>query len=219
MSAMIFINNKYTAWYNNIISSAKLRTNYGYTERHHIIPKSLGGDNSEDNLVDLTAREHFVCHWLLTKMVSGISRQKMCYALHAMGHLLSGNRYINSRAFESNKIECANLRRIARKGILVGEKNYNYGKRWTEEQRAKMSEFRTGKCFRPEFKYSEESKDKMRESANKRWTKEERAKFSAKKIATMFVFTCPHCNKTGRGKTNFNRWHGDNCKILKLINS
>ena len=39
-----------------------------YCEAHHIIPKSLDGDNSKENLVDLTAREHFICHWLLAKM-------------------------------------------------------------------------------------------------------------------------------------------------------
>lgn len=34
-----------------------------YTEKHHIIPKSLGGDNSKTNLVVLTGRQHFICHW------------------------------------------------------------------------------------------------------------------------------------------------------------
>lgn len=39
-----------------------------YTECHHIIPKSLGGSNDNTNLVNLLAREHFICHLLLTKM-------------------------------------------------------------------------------------------------------------------------------------------------------
>lgn len=37
-------------------------------ERHHIIPKSLGGSSLKENLVDLTPREHFICHWLLAKI-------------------------------------------------------------------------------------------------------------------------------------------------------
>ena len=39
-----------------------------YYETHHIIPKSLGGNNSKSNLVLLTAREHFLAHYLLCKI-------------------------------------------------------------------------------------------------------------------------------------------------------
>jgi hypothetical protein len=38
-----------------------------YYERHHIIPKCMGGDDTHDNLVLLSAREHFLVHWLLAK--------------------------------------------------------------------------------------------------------------------------------------------------------
>ena len=55
-----FLENKYKKWYENIVNSAKIRNTIGYAEIHHIIPKSLGGSNSIDNLVTLTAREHFV---------------------------------------------------------------------------------------------------------------------------------------------------------------
>lgn len=64
----MFKENKYTKWYNMIINNAKDRFIDGYVEIHHIIPRCLGGDDSNDNLVRLTAREHFVCHMLLTKM-------------------------------------------------------------------------------------------------------------------------------------------------------
>lgn len=37
----------------------------GYFEFHHVIPKCCGGDNSEYNLIPLTAREHFLAHYLL----------------------------------------------------------------------------------------------------------------------------------------------------------
>lgn len=41
-----------------------------YYEKHHIIPKSLGGTNDEENLVLLTAREHFLAHYLLCKFIT-----------------------------------------------------------------------------------------------------------------------------------------------------
>ena len=101
---MIFINNKYTRWYYNIIDRAQTRLLNCYTERHHIIPKSLGGSNEFSNLVSLTAREHFVCHILLTKMVTGIQRQKMVHAWWAMATLkkdCQDRHRLNSFQYES----------------------------------------------------------------------------------------------------------------------
>lgn len=40
----------------------------GYTEKHHIVPKCMGGDNKPRNLVRLTAREHYIAHQLLVKI-------------------------------------------------------------------------------------------------------------------------------------------------------
>lgn len=102
----MFIQNKYSLWYNSIIQNAKLRNNNdGYIERHHIIPRSLGGNNSIDNIVTLTAKEHFICHLLLTKMTEGVARSKMIFAFVAMSRSSNTQeRYnINSRLFESVK--------------------------------------------------------------------------------------------------------------------
>ena len=49
----MFIINKYTSCYFRIIERAKEREINGITERHHIIPKSFGGKNTKDNLVNL----------------------------------------------------------------------------------------------------------------------------------------------------------------------
>jgi hypothetical protein len=112
--------NKYKNWYNNIISIAKTRDVSGYVERHHIIPRSLGGNDSEENLVNLTAREHFICHWLLIKMYSGESKAKMIYALNGMKR--NGQyteRYetkITSRVYENLKKEFAIIHSAAMKG-------------------------------------------------------------------------------------------------------
>lgn len=83
---MIFIDNKYTRIYYDIIDRAKSRTLplETYTEKHHVIPRSIGGNNSKNNIVTLTAREHFICHWLLPKMTYGKSRRSMSHALRMM---------------------------------------------------------------------------------------------------------------------------------------
>lgn len=57
--------------YQRLINRAKGRTITAYKERHHIIPRCMGGTDDAENLVDLTAEEHFVAHQLLIKMYPG----------------------------------------------------------------------------------------------------------------------------------------------------
>ena len=93
----LFVDNKYAKLYYRIVNHAMVRTEIGgKNESHHIIPRSLGGSNSNDNLVKLSIREHFICHWLLTKMVIGNSSYKMYKALHKM----SQGRELSSRQYE-----------------------------------------------------------------------------------------------------------------------
>lgn len=101
----MFLINKYSKWYFNIIEKATARPiTAGYTEKHHIIPKSIGGNNTKVNLVVLTAREHFICHLLLPKMTDGNYQRKMLFAFKIMS-AQSGTqqRYINSRLFQNIK--------------------------------------------------------------------------------------------------------------------
>lgn len=81
----------YTKLYDQIIKRAKDRSqlfNPGYVEKHHILPRSLGGDDSPDNLVSLTFREHFIAHQVLVKkylQLNDIPRaKKMIYAFNRM---------------------------------------------------------------------------------------------------------------------------------------
>jgi hypothetical protein len=76
----------YARIYNQIVENRLKNPYNGYTEKHHIIPASLGGSDSKDNLVRLTAREHFICHWILVKMYKGnkTSYYKMLKAFNMM---------------------------------------------------------------------------------------------------------------------------------------
>lgn len=58
----------YKKIHDNIIERGKNRKLDGYVEKHHIIPKCMNGTNEPNNLVELTAREHFLVHWLLHEM-------------------------------------------------------------------------------------------------------------------------------------------------------
>lgn len=70
----------YQKIYDKIINNAKDRKLECYTEKHHIIPKCLGGSNDKSNLVRLTAKEHFIVHWLLVKI--NPDEKKLVYALN-----------------------------------------------------------------------------------------------------------------------------------------
>ncbi len=83
------VNKKYRAWHDQIIARARSRELTGYSENHHIKPRSLGGRNSKRNLVRLTYREHFLIHWLLTKMLrrGTAGHSKMLFALYRMAQV------------------------------------------------------------------------------------------------------------------------------------
>jgi hypothetical protein len=130
--------NKYEKWYTSITENAKNRVIIGYTERHHIIPRSLDGTDEKYNLVDLTAREHFICHWLLTKMYTGEARSKMIYALNGMKRTnKEQERYetpITSRVYAQLKEEFGKTHSATMKGRVPPNK----GKPMSEEQKAKI---------------------------------------------------------------------------------
>lgn len=133
----MFTINKYYKWYIQIVDRAKLRpTNSGYYERHHIIPKSLGGTNKLNNLVDLTAREHFICHWLLTKCVT-INVEKMQYALWLM--INSENEHQERYKINSKKYE------ILKNNLSIVFSKQHSGKPKSEEHKRKISETRKRK--------------------------------------------------------------------------
>jgi hypothetical protein len=60
-----------------------------YCERHHIKPRSLGGSDKKSNVVLLTYREHFLAHWLLTKIFKGLALRKMQHAFFRMSQKTS----------------------------------------------------------------------------------------------------------------------------------
>jgi hypothetical protein len=123
----MFKENKYTKWYFKIINKAKETVKQGYVEKHHIIPRCLGGLNTYDNLIELTAREHLVCHLLLIKMHDS---DKLKFALFKM--LLGSNkqkRLTSSRWYVYAKILMSKAAKIRETG------NTTYHNPVTDEER------------------------------------------------------------------------------------
>ncbi len=96
----MFKDNKYTKIYYQLVNRACSRVLDGYKERHHIIPKCIGGDNTPCNIIELTAREHFICHKLLTKMSDHNSLKYALVALSIRNPHQSDRYRISSRDYE-----------------------------------------------------------------------------------------------------------------------
>lgn len=95
-----------------------------YCEKHHILPKSLGGSNDPNNLVILTTKEHYIAHLLLAKIYGG----KMWIALNVM---LKGQKHKNSKIYST-------IRKNHSKNIS-GKLHPFYGKKHSQETKNKMS--------------------------------------------------------------------------------
>ena len=96
----------YQRIYDQIIDRAKQRKLKGYREKHHITPKCIGGSNDSNNLVELTAREHFVCHQLLIFIYP--KSKKMAYAFWGMCNQVDSpnnirNYDISSRTYQTGR--------------------------------------------------------------------------------------------------------------------
>jgi hypothetical protein len=192
----------YLKHYEQLCSSRKLlhRTKKDdvYYEEHHIIPKSLGGSNKTDNLVLLTAREHFIAHLLLYnhyKTIGGESFRKMSFALVSMS---STNRnlkrdILNSRHYSLIK-EAAQNSRLGHK--VADTTNYKKPKSDTHKE-----SIRKARLVAPPR--SQATKDKLSE------------KLKGRVNTQNFIKSiCPYCTHSGQ-YVAMKRWHFDNCKQNK----
>ena len=106
----------YSRIYDEIIRNAKNRVLSGYSERHHIVPKALGGSDEKENIVKLTAREHAVAHYLLAKLHGG----KMWGAATIMRGF---NKRLSSRLYEAARTKHAeNVGKVMKKSWQDAEK-------------------------------------------------------------------------------------------------
>jgi hypothetical protein len=124
----------YQRIYNQIIERAKTRQLDCYKEKHHIIPKCMGGSNDKSNLVELTAREHFLCHRILCKIhLDSLSLKS------ALWFLINASRTYQSRYIPSGRV----YENIKKEYALSQSKNMK-GKKQSQETRIKKSKALTG---------------------------------------------------------------------------
>lgn len=238
----MFLDNKYTKWYNIIINNANIRKVTEYTEKHHIIPKSLGGTDENINLVQLTAREHYVCHRLLTKMTEGKQKSKMCLAIVYMSgkkkYTNASSRLVAKVRLESVELCRANKHSPTYKRIvsdtwkkehsirMTGAGNPMYNSVRPEEWRQQHSKRMRGKNNHQYGLKGKLSLNFGKEPVNKNKTLSELfgknkaleiSKRQSESAKNKPKITCPHCQLVGT-TGNMKRWHYDNCKNKETRN-
>ena len=173
----MFNQSKYTHWYYTIITRAQQRKlENTYFEKHHIIPKCLGGSNRRDNLVCLTAREHFICHLLLPRMVDdSVAKSKMWYAAWCLMAMSGSN---GQRKFKYGARSFATIREHRSQQVT----KMRTGRKHTEETKRKIGEKSRNKVYSDEYRQKlssaglnrkdpEEVKKRKSEAAKARWAK------------------------------------------------
>jgi hypothetical protein len=121
----------YVEEYRNLVKlgDGRIKGKGVYYEWHHVIPKCVGGSNEKSNLVLLTAREHLRAHLLLTKIYP--ESDNLVYALNKMLRIsrTTDRQYTIDEITEAKEIYAKMMSRRAKE--FVGDKNPNYGNRWT----------------------------------------------------------------------------------------
>lgn len=146
-----------------------------YMERHHIIPRCLGGEDKEENLIWLFPEEHYWAHELLA--LENKDNDSLLYAWWMMN-----NRFSECIDAEKYAVLKQNFHLMAVENNS-GESNPFYGKQHTEqhkkyiseklkgvpkseEHRKKLSQSKIGKCIGKENGFygkhwSEKDKEKL----------------------------------------------------------
>lgn len=188
----------YAACYERFIASRRLKEKELKKpfEKHHIVPKCMGGSNKAENIIRLTPEDHFFAHLLLAKAHGGL----MWAAVSAMrgkpkrrcrwsvgvarrkwseeasrrrkGHVATKETRKKIGQATASRMTPEMKSRLSEKS--KGNQNWK-GRRHTEEAKKKISE--AAKRREPHFgnkafsgrKHTDETKAKMAQSARERW--------------------------------------------------
>lgn len=195
----------YQKIYDNLIEKAKFRTNLNENiEMHHIMPKCMGGSDEKENLVSLTAREHFIAHLLLSKLYGG----KLTYALYLMS---CRKGFTNRKYKELRDAFVVMIKSNKERSIKISKSLTGVSKSEEHKENYRKSRANGSGWVCPEHK-KQTLKETMKGEGNPMWgrTHDQNVRNIISE-ANKQQIVCPHCGKVG-GIAVMKRWHFDNCK-------
>ena len=212
----------YKNHYEKLIERSKYRKVIGYVEKHHIIPKCLGGGNEDSNISFLTPEEHYLAHLLLVKIYPNEPKLLMAARYMCYGNKKNGERKNNKifgwlRRKHAEAMRTMNLGKLQSKETIakrslstLGKKRMPLSIESIEKRTATRKLKESGKKRKPR---SEETKKKLSEANKGKRPTEETLQKIRTSLAMRPKLTCPHCQKIGSGGA-MHYWHFDNCKFI-----
>jgi hypothetical protein len=183
--------NKWLKWYFNLCEIRKIR---GISKEkgfhiHHITPKCDGGDDSKENRVKLTSREHFIAHVLLAK---GTNSVKHWFTVRRMLGVSTGGK----GAIQYQPRLSILYSSLQRQAFLIAPGGAEKGRPKSEAMRKKLSASKRGKPVSPLTlekahsanrgrKQTQEEKRKRSETAKRYWADKDRSKSHRSRISDL----------------------------------
>lgn len=159
-----------------LISRGRFNCGETYHERHHILPKCLGGTNNKENLIDLYAKEHFIAHKLLAQEHPNEIKLIQAYNIMAFAHNQN-----QLERYELTPEEYEETRKIISQTMKEKYKDPTqhpcYGTHISEERKKLISKANKGNKYCLGRVLSQETKNKIG-NANRNPSEETRAKMS-----------------------------------------
>jgi hypothetical protein len=204
--------------YQRFIGSLRGQSVDGYAEVHHIVPRSLGGSDDADNLIRLTARQHFIAHWMLARALGG-SASRAFFMMSNFGKYGK----VNSSTYQIARKEYADqvskqLKGKPSQSAFSDEtrqkmREKKLGRKHSPEHIEKVRLSRLGKKMSAEFcrKVSNAKKGISTRGSGWKLSEETKRKIIESNLNRPII-ECPHCQKRVKDHGGAKRWHFDRCK-------
>jgi len=135
--------------YKKFIDALRNQRIDGYFEKHHILPRSLGGSDDASNLILLTSRQHYLAHWMLWKAYGGA----MAVAFDYMNGIKRYGKRLPSRVVAALKADVS--KRISERPVSYEtrekQRQAKLGKKLSAEHVEKVRLAVLGRKMGPEF--------------------------------------------------------------------
>lgn len=167
----------YSAVYDALINKRRASPVAENFDRHHIVPRCLGGKDEPNNVVQMTVKEHYVAHLLLAKIHGGV----LWYPVHLMARRAGkGSRhYTSMRKQLKPKRASKALAQWQDPEMAEKMREGMKGKQRTSEYKSRVSKAMKEKWADPAYRamatearrgrvMSEQTKAKMRDAQRRR---------------------------------------------------
>jgi hypothetical protein len=111
-----------------------------YTEKHHILPRCMGGDDTKENLVRLTPEEHFFCHKLLCKIHPEVSGLRFALISLTWGDKRANNKLVGHfRRLHAKTVGESSKERWKDPEYRDFIMSFSIGRVWSDDVKEKIS--------------------------------------------------------------------------------